>query len=121
VIELLVAASASSACWVRLSWDLRSNLSIGRETHPETREIVGLIGNMFVVVTSLVLGLMLNSAKTTFETNNNNVRAAGIGLWPRCSSQADFMLFAIWIRLHRACSEHPTFLFSARWRICRAD
>jgi hypothetical protein len=45
------------------------------KTHSETQEMVGLISNMFVVVTSLVLGLMLNSAKSTVETNNNNVRA----------------------------------------------
>ena len=32
---------------------------------------------MFVVVTSLVLGLMLNSAKSTVETNNKNVRTLG--------------------------------------------
>ena len=38
-------------------------------------EMIGLISNMFVVVTALVLGLMLNTAKGTFETNNDNVRA----------------------------------------------
>ena len=45
------------------------------ETHSQTQETIGLISNMFVVVTSLVLGLMLNSAKGTFETHNNNVHA----------------------------------------------
>jgi hypothetical protein len=44
-------------------------------THSQTHEMIGLISNMFVVATSLVLGLMLNSAKGTFEKNNNNVRA----------------------------------------------
>jgi hypothetical protein len=44
-------------------------------SHPQTHESIGLISNVFVVVTSLVLGLMLNSAKSTVETNNNNVRA----------------------------------------------
>ena len=43
-------------------------------THSQTQETIGLISNMFVVITALVLGLMLNSAKGTFETNNNNVR-----------------------------------------------
>ena len=45
------------------------------KTHSQTLEMIGLISNMFVVVTALVLGLMLNTAKGTFETNNNNVRA----------------------------------------------
>jgi len=37
--------------------------------------VVRLVGNLFVVMTSLLLGLMLNSAKNTFETNNRNIRA----------------------------------------------
>jgi hypothetical protein len=32
------------------------------------------VANLFVVMTSLVLGLMLNSAKNTFETNNRDIR-----------------------------------------------
>lgn len=36
---------------------------------------VRLVGSLFVVMTSLVLGLMLNSAKNTLETNNRNIRA----------------------------------------------
>jgi hypothetical protein len=32
------------------------------------------VANLFVVMTSLVLGLMLNSAKNTFENNNRDVR-----------------------------------------------
>ena len=41
----------------------------------DTRRVVRRVANLFVVMTSLVLGLMLNSAKNTFETNNRNVRA----------------------------------------------
>ncbi len=75
MIELLVAASAFFCMLgaVFVGFKIHSQYW-ALKTHPETREIVGLIGNMFVVVTSLVLGLMLNSAKGTFETNNNNVR-----------------------------------------------
>jgi len=40
----------------------------------DTRSGVGLVANLFVVMTSLVLGLMLNSAKNTFETNNRDIR-----------------------------------------------
>ena len=41
----------------------------------DTRSMVGLVANLFVVMTALVLGLMLNSAKNTFETNNRNIHA----------------------------------------------
>ena len=43
--------------------------------HDGTRSAVGLMANLFIVMTSLVLGLMLNSAKNTFETNNRNIHA----------------------------------------------
>ena len=41
----------------------------------DTSSVVRLVANLFVVMTSLVLGLMLNSAKNTFETNNRNIHA----------------------------------------------
>ena len=41
----------------------------------DTSSVVRLVGNLFVVMTSLVLGLMLNSAKNTFETNSQDIRA----------------------------------------------
>jgi len=40
----------------------------------DTRNLVGLVAHLFVVITALVVGLMLNSAKNTFETNNRDVR-----------------------------------------------
>ncbi|MBO0759476.1 MAG: hypothetical protein J2P54_26855 [Bradyrhizobiaceae bacterium] len=40
----------------------------------DTRNVVLLVANLFVVITALVLGLMLNSAKNTFETNNRDIR-----------------------------------------------
>ena len=40
----------------------------------DTNSAVRLVANLFIVMTSLVLGLMLNSAKDTFETNNRDIR-----------------------------------------------
>src|SRR5262252_1521119 len=40
----------------------------------DTSSVVRLVANLFVVMTALVLGLMLNSAKNTFETNNRDIR-----------------------------------------------
>jgi hypothetical protein len=46
----------------------------------ETNTTVRIVANIFVVMTSLVLGLMLNSAKNTLETYNRNVHALGTNL-----------------------------------------
>jgi hypothetical protein len=40
----------------------------------DTNSVVRLVANLFVVMTALVLGLMLNSAKNTFETNSRDLR-----------------------------------------------
>src|SRR5262247_1335149 len=40
----------------------------------DTRRVVRRVANLFVVMTSLVLGLMMNSARDTFETNNRDIR-----------------------------------------------
>src|SRR5215472_9524877 len=40
----------------------------------DTRSVVGLVANLFVVMPALVLGLMLNSANNTFETNSRDIR-----------------------------------------------
>jgi hypothetical protein len=40
----------------------------------DTNGVIGLVANLFVVMTALVLGLMLNSAKNTFETNSHDIR-----------------------------------------------
>ena len=40
----------------------------------DIHSVVGLVANLFVVMTALVLGLMLSSAKNTFETNNRDIR-----------------------------------------------
>ncbi len=41
----------------------------------ETAAVVRLVANIFVVMTSLVFGLMMNSAKNTYETVDKNVHA----------------------------------------------
>ncbi|MBC9209573.1 hypothetical protein IBL26_22205 [Roseomonas aerophila] len=44
-----------------------------RYHHEETGSVVRLVSNLFVMMTSLVLGLMVNSAKNTFEAVDHNV------------------------------------------------
>jgi Protein of unknown function (DUF4239) len=44
-----------------------------RHRDDDTQNVIRLAANMFVVTTSLVLGLMLNSAKNTFEAVDHNV------------------------------------------------
>jgi hypothetical protein len=46
----------------------------------DTIETVSLVANIFVVMTSLVLGLMMYSAKNTLETANRNVHALATDL-----------------------------------------
>jgi len=43
--------------------------------HDETYNVVRLAANIFVVMTSLVLGLLINSSKNTFEAIDRNVHA----------------------------------------------
>jgi hypothetical protein len=43
--------------------------------HDETYNLVRVVANIFVVMTSLVLGLTINSAKNTFESIDYNVHA----------------------------------------------
>src|SRR5262249_16292819 len=43
--------------------------------HDDTQNAVRLVANVFVVMTSLVLGLMINSAKARFEAINRDIHA----------------------------------------------
>ena len=43
--------------------------------HEDTHSVVRLAANIFVVMTSLVLGLLINSSKNTFEAIDRNVHA----------------------------------------------
>jgi len=47
----------------------------GRYRGDDTQAIVRLVATLFVVMTSLVLGLMVNSAKSRFDAVNREVRA----------------------------------------------
>lgn len=58
---------------------------LGAAIHPgrsreDTKTTINLVANLFVVMTSLVLGLMVNSAKNTLETANRNVHALATDL-----------------------------------------
>jgi hypothetical protein len=43
--------------------------------HDETYNVVRVVANIFVVLTSLVLGLLVNSSKNTFEAIDRNIHA----------------------------------------------
>jgi hypothetical protein len=51
-----------------------------RPAQDDINATLRLVANIFVVMTSLLLGLMLNSAKNTFETDNRNVHALATDL-----------------------------------------
>lgn len=51
-----------------------------RHRDDETNTVVRLVANIFVVMTSLVFGLLINSAKNTFEAVDANVHAYGTSL-----------------------------------------
>ncbi len=44
-----------------------------RHHDEDTEKVVRLVSNLFAILTSLVLGLMINSAKNTFEAVDHNV------------------------------------------------
>ncbi|WP_027051135.1 DUF4239 domain-containing protein [Mesorhizobium erdmanii] len=68
VIFLCLASSAfaSMTIWPRLPAKHRDD---------DTNTVVRLTANLFAVMTSLILGLMINSAKNTFESIDHNVHA----------------------------------------------
>jgi hypothetical protein len=63
---LTAAPLVSMAIWPRLPV---------RHRDDDTNSVVRLAANLFGVMTSLVLGLMINSAKNTFESIDHNVHA----------------------------------------------
>lgn len=74
--ELLIAV-VTFLCLIGAAYvGVTCNMRLAPLNLPEgTLEIVGQTANIFLVTTSVVLGLMLNSAKTTFESNDRNVHA----------------------------------------------
>ncbi|MDQ0320637.1 hypothetical protein QO002_002775 [Pararhizobium capsulatum DSM 1112] len=72
VFVLLAAASLLS---LKYSPRLAS-----RHRSDETNNVVRLVANIFVVMTSLVFGLLINSSKNTYESIDSNVHAYATSL-----------------------------------------
>ncbi|NTE85643.1 DUF4239 domain-containing protein [Agrobacterium rubi] len=70
-ICLLSASLGAMAISPRLS---------ARHKDDETNAVIRLVANIFVVMTSLVFGLMINSSKNTFETVNANAHSYATNL-----------------------------------------
>ena len=51
-----------------------------RHRDDETNTVLRLVANIFVVMTSLVFGLLINSSKNTFETIDSNVHGFSTSL-----------------------------------------
>jgi hypothetical protein len=75
-------AVATFLCLIAAAFgSLSSNAKLASEhLQEDTNETVRLIANIFVVMASLALGLMMNSAKNTFATNEENVHALATDL-----------------------------------------
>jgi hypothetical protein len=72
VVALVVFACLVAASFGSLA--VSKQLS-ERQAEEETHAVIRLAANIFVVATSLVLGLLLNSAKNTYEAVDRNVHA----------------------------------------------
>ncbi|AMR67581.1 bestrophin-like domain [Aquipseudomonas alcaligenes] len=76
-ITLGTFACLLSAALVMMYWSPRLS---ARHRDEETNTVVRLVANIFVVMTSLVFGLMINSAKNTFESIDTNLHAYATSL-----------------------------------------
>jgi hypothetical protein len=72
VFACLLAASLGSVALHRRAPSHR--------TDDETINVVRLTANVFVVMTSLILGLLINSAKSTLDSVDRNIHAFAAGL-----------------------------------------
>lgn len=72
VVALAVFACLVAASFVSLEVSKRLSARYSQE---ETHAVVRHAANIFVVTTSLVLGLLLNSAKNTYEAVDRNMHA----------------------------------------------
>lgn len=73
-MESILVAIAGFICLISaalLMMQLYPRLS-ARHRDEETNTVVRLVANIFVVMTSLVFGLLINSAKNTFESIDGN-------------------------------------------------
>ena len=76
VVAILALLSMMGAALLRLY----SRRLPSEHLQDDTSSLVRLVANLFVVMTSLALGLMMNSAKNTLETNNRNLRTLATDL-----------------------------------------
>lgn len=65
-LALLAASFGARALYERLPRDWQ---------HVETHDVIHAATRLFVIMTSLVLGFMMNSAKNTFEAHDHNIHA----------------------------------------------
>ncbi len=82
VLTELLAAVVTFLCLIGAAFLGVFSNAVLRPQHlqNDTNATVRLVANIFVVMTSLVLGLMMNSAKNTLETDIRNVHALGTDL-----------------------------------------
>jgi hypothetical protein len=71
VVAVLTFLSVLGAAFLGLFSKTRLPSERVRE---DTNSLIRLVMNFFVVMTGLLLGLMLNSARNALETNNGNIR-----------------------------------------------
>jgi len=76
-IALAVFACLLSAALLMMHWYPKLS---ARHRDDDTNTVVRLVANIFVVMTSLVFGLMINSAKNTFETIDANMHGYATSL-----------------------------------------
>ncbi len=76
-IPLAVFGCLLSASLLMMHWNPKLS---ARHRDEDTHTVVRLVANIFVVVTSLVFGLMINSAKNTFESIDANFHAYATSL-----------------------------------------
>jgi len=70
-LSMMGAALLGLCSKTRLSFELLKD---------DTNSVVRQVASLFVVMTSLVLGLMLNSAKSTVENNDRNIKTLATDL-----------------------------------------
>jgi hypothetical protein len=109
VASLVFLALAGVSLGVLLSHDRLP----AHHRHDDTQNVVRLIANIFVVMTSLALGLLLNSAKTKFETGprwrSGTMQGSCIARYLRCdgpwsSKRKVRCRFRCWESHRLACS-----------------
>jgi hypothetical protein len=81
VIELAVGIATFALLLGAAFGALHVNARLpNRHLQDDTNATVRLIGNLFVVMTSLAIGLMMNAARNTVESSDRNVRALSTDL-----------------------------------------